>query len=74
MVDCAGGAYGNYGCEGGLTAFAFMYSDKQPIELDANYPYISGTTGLNGTTCNYTAGLGLVKADGFSFGMSSNPF
>jgi len=51
-----------------------MYSDKQPIELNATYPYVSGTTGVDGTTCNYTASLGLVKADGFSFGMSSNPF
>jgi hypothetical protein len=73
-VDCAGGQYGNYGCDGGLTALAYLYSDKQPIELDANYPYVSGATGVDGATCNYTAGLGLVKAEGFSFGMSSNPF
>ena len=73
LVDCAGGEFGNYGCEGGLTAFAYLYSDQQPIEEASNYPYISGLTGTNGT-CNYTKSLGLVKADGFSFGMSQNPF
>ena len=69
LVSCANGAYGNLGCDGGLTAFGYLYSDAQPIEQASNYPYTSGTTGLNGT-CNYTEGLGVVKADGFSFGMS----
>jgi len=51
-----------------------LYSDVEPIELESNYPYVSGKTGIDGATCNYTQGLGLVKADGFSYGMSSNPF
>ena len=53
LVDCADGSFGNYGCDGGLTAFAYMYSDEQPIEEAVNYPYISGLTGTNGT-CNYS--------------------
>ena len=27
FVDCADGDYGNLGCDGGLPAFAYLYSD-----------------------------------------------
>ena len=39
MVDCAGGDWENEGCGGGLPAFAFLYTDKYPLMLEADYEY-----------------------------------
>ena len=39
MVDCAGGEYGDYGCEGGFPAFAMLYTDANPLMPDKIYPY-----------------------------------
>ena len=49
MVDCAGGDFGNSGCEGGLTSFAYLYTDEQPLELEEDYPYMD----KQGLTCNF---------------------
>jgi len=73
LISCADGVYGNYGCYGGLPAFGYMYSDAQPIELESSYPTTSNITGLNGT-CSYNQNLGLVSAEGFSFGITNDPF
>ena len=39
MVDCASGDYGDYGCDGGLPAFAMLYSDHDPLMSSEDYPY-----------------------------------
>jgi len=40
MVDCASGDYGDYGCGGGLPAFAMLYTDKNPLMSEEAYPYV----------------------------------
>jgi C1A family cysteine protease len=39
LVDCAGGAFHNNGCHGGLMDYAFQYIEQNPLELEADYPY-----------------------------------
>ena len=39
MVDCAGGDYENEGCNGGLPAFAFLYTDQYPLMKQEDYLY-----------------------------------
>ena len=58
LVDCAGGIYGNMGCNGGLMDNAFKYIEKYGIEEEATYPY----TARDGT-CKYDASktAGTVK-------------
>jgi len=59
LVDCAGGIYGNMGCNGGLMDNAFKYIEKYGIEEEATYPY----TARDGT-CKYDASktAGTVKS------------
>ena len=48
LVDCAGGTYGNQGCNGGDMGTAIQYSHDFGNELESDYPY----TALDGT-CTY---------------------
>ena len=48
LVDCAGGKYGNMGCNGGLMDNAFQYIRDFGIEGESTYPY----TARDGT-CKY---------------------
>jgi len=45
LVDCAGGSYGNLGCNGGDMDAAFKYIEDNGIELESAYPY----KGVDGT-------------------------
>jgi len=50
LVDCAGGPYGNEGCNGGMMDAAFWYVTDNGIALDSKYPYRA-----KNQKCNYTA-------------------
>lgn len=41
LVDCAGGAYGNNGCNGGLYRNGYAYVQDYGIELTTDYPYVA---------------------------------
>ena len=45
LVDCAGGDYGNLGCNGGLMPWAFSYILDNGVHTETEYPY----KGLAGT-------------------------
>ena len=48
LVDCAGGSYGNLGCNGGEMSTAFQYAHDYGMEEESVYPY----TGYDGN-CAY---------------------
>jgi cathepsin L len=56
LVDCAGGIYGNQGCNGGLMDNAFKYIEKYGLQSEASYPYIA----KKNRKCKYDAS----KVDG----------
>lgn len=39
LVDCAGGTYGNLGCNGGTMESAFQYIHNSGIASESDYPY-----------------------------------
>ena len=45
LVDCAGGDYGNMGCNGGLMPWAFTYILDNGVHSETKYPY----KGVDGT-------------------------
>ena len=69
MVDCAGGDYGDYGCDGGLPAFAMLYTDEEPLMSSEAYPYAELDQ-----ECSYQKGEGLVSAGGFTFVEVNDPY
>merc|ERR1712051_830591 len=50
LVDCATADYGSYGCNGGQPTGAMHYYQFYRAELEAQYPYTSGT-GDDSTDC-----------------------
>jgi cathepsin L len=59
LVDCAGGVYGNQGCNGGLMDNAFKYIEKYGLQSEASYAYKA-----RASTCKYDASkvTGAVKS------------
>jgi C1A family cysteine protease len=41
LVDCAGGQYGNLGCNGGDMGTAFQYAHDNGMEEESVYPYVA---------------------------------
>ena len=60
LVDCSS-SYGNYGCNGGLMDSAFQYIEKNPLEMESDYPY----TAMDGT-CKYVTAKGVGKVAAFT--------
>jgi len=60
LVDCAGGSWGNYGCNGGLMDYAFKYIESNPLELESAYPYKAYEQ-----TCSYVKSKGVGKVRSF---------
>jgi len=61
LVDCS---WLNLGCNGGMMDRAFSYTEKNPLETEADYPYIAKSHGLFG--CQYKKEKGVVGATGYS--------
>ena len=58
LVDCS---RLNHGCNGGSMALAFMYTERNPLELESEYPY----TAVGGK-CQYTASKGVGKVKSYT--------
>ena len=56
LVDCAGGIYGNEGCDGGDMAAAMNYTETHALNTEDEYPYYA-----NDETCAWNSSLGLVN-------------
>ena len=39
LTDCAGGSWGNYGCNGGFSITAYNYIFSNAIPADSYYPF-----------------------------------
>jgi len=55
LVDCS---WLNHGCNGGMYNLAYMYAESNPLETEAEYPYVAHT-GL--FDCKYKKAEGKVK-------------
>ena len=69
MVDCAGEEYGDYGCGGGLPAYAMLYTDANPLMSEEDYPYAE-----KDGECAYEKEKGLISAGGFTMVEPNNPY
>ena len=56
LVDCAGGVYGNQGCDGGDMAAAMNYTMTYPLMTEDDYPYYAYDD-----KCTYDAKKGQVQ-------------
>lgn len=68
LVDCAPEDDGCYGCNGGVSAFAMLYTDKQPVMSAEDYPYVG-----EDTTCSYDSSEALISAQGTTVIASNEP-
>ena len=66
LVDCS---WLNHGCNGGSMALAFLYTERSPLETEADYPYIPKYSG----SCKYDKSKGVVGATTYQSVKSQNP-
>ena len=59
LVDCAGGSYGNLGCNEGEMSTAFYYSRDYGMELESKYPYVAYDQ-----SCKYSKSKAVVTPTG----------
>lgn len=68
LVDCTlTGAIINYGCNGGWTEKAWEYTKVTGLMTHADYPYVSGSTGLNGAACLFDSTKPLQKVTSYNW-------
>ena len=60
LVDCSHN--GNLGCMGGMMDRAFKWTENNPLETEADYPYDGWTFGVG---CRYDATKGKVAVQSF---------
>jgi KDEL-tailed cysteine endopeptidase len=61
LVDCAGRAYGNYGCNGGWMHYAYDYMIRNRICGSSRYPYVGRQQSCRSRRCT-----GLIKIQSYS--------
>jgi C1A family cysteine protease len=65
LVDCS---WLNHGCNGGSMGLAFLYTERHPLETEANYPYVA-----QGGKCAYNKSKGAVKATTYANVKANSP-
>ncbi len=63
LVDCAGGTYGNMGCDGGDMGTAMQYAHDYGMELESDYPYhaVDQTCAWDKTKATHAKPTGVVN-------------
>jgi C1A family cysteine protease len=72
LVECAGYSYGNMACYGGWYYQAWDYLKANKEELESDYPYTSGTTGV-WSQCSYDSSLGVVNVASYAAVTPNDP-
>jgi cathepsin L len=65
LVDCS---WLNHGCNGGSMALAFLYTERSPLETEADYPYVAQTR-----SCAYDKSKGVVGAKTYNMVKANSP-
>jgi KDEL-tailed cysteine endopeptidase len=68
LVDCAGGQYGNQGCNGGLMDSAFRYIEDHGLMAESEYRYEA-----RDSTCKYDAGQATTHIRSFTDVTANSP-
>lgn len=64
LVDCDKGFFKNHGCNGGWYYTAYVYHKDHKTMREADYPYTSGTDGVE-TECSEDAAKGVTNVSGY---------
>jgi len=68
LVDCAGGIYGNQGCNGGLMDNAFRYVEKYGLEAESDYGYKA-----RDSTCKYDSSKATTHMSAYTDVTANSP-